>query len=94
MNLEFSYHDAILAPFYPSVLSPSFKRSSSRSFRPVVCGALAAAVDMAEAPPLLVNATVAGAAVRGRDCGCDRGPGHAGPGHRPAGGRARKVTCF
>ena len=38
----------------PSVPSPSLKRSSSKSFRPVDCCALAAAVDVAEAEAVAV----------------------------------------
>ena len=54
----------------------------------MICRPLAGAVDVAEAPPLLVTSAVAGTAVRGR--GCDRGRGRGrGRGHGPAGGRER-----
>ena len=59
----------------------------------MVCRALAAAVDVAEAPPLIVNAAVAGAAFCGHCCGGDRGPGH-GRGHGPAGGCDGRLLWF
>ena len=56
---------------------------------------LAAAVDVAKAPPLIVNAAVAGAADCGLGCGCDRGPGHGrGHGHGPDGGCDGRLFLF
>ena len=44
---------------YPSLPSPSFKCSSSGSFRPLICRALAAALDVAEAEAVAVVLTLA-----------------------------------
>ena len=56
----FFCHDGILAPFSARLFPPSpSKRSSSGSFRPVVCRALTVPVDVAEAKTVAIVLAVA-----------------------------------